>query len=210
MVDWIQHYQVVELLALFDKTAGIKKAEGSKIINLEPYCFKHMQQNYRLVKYFTAVFLIVSFSCGQKKSENRSTDTKESLHTQSKPPSSSQDSLYITQLSAVFFEPDPIQFEKLKSITEKRAFETNVHEYFFQFRNATAYLQEHFPHVKIISAKNFRYVVFQSQGLLPATEVIDLDRVSDAWGMYFFKPLKQARLIDMMSVDTEAPNYFSK
>jgi hypothetical protein len=170
-----------------------------------------MKPNYRQINLiFVIVFLMISFSCGQKKAENKSADTKESLHKQTKPPSTSQDSLHIDQPSAVFFEPDTIQFEKLKSITEEKAFQTNVHEYFFQFRNAKAYLHEHLPRVKVISAKNYRYLVFESKGTFPAIEVIDLDQVPDAWGMYFFEPLKQSRFIDMMSIDTEAPNYFSK
>jgi hypothetical protein len=153
------------------------------------------------------ILLAVLVCCHEKSANKKSIDKTESVQ-KTKPPSSFQDTLSIDKTSAVYFEPDSIQLEQLKSISEKNSFETNVHETFYQLRNTKAFLQQHLPRVKIISAKNFRWLVFKNDGKL--VELIDLDKIADAWGMYFFEPGKNPRLIDMMSIDTEAPNYFSK
>ena len=153
-------------------------------------------------------FLIILFSCHEKTRENKNIDKTESAQRKTKPPSVSQDSLIINQPAAIFFEPDSAQFQNLKSITAENVFETNVHESFFQFKTAKSFLQQHMPAVKILSAKNFRYLVFPDKA--KTADIIDLDKIADSWGLYFFEPGKEPRLIDIMSIDTEAPNYFSK
>jgi hypothetical protein len=158
--------------------------------------------------FFIMFFLISLINCQQKVKKNKSVEEKHSSQPKSKPASSFADSLIISSAAAISFEPDSIQLQKIKSITDSNEFQTMVHEYFFQQRNATLFLQQHWPHVKILSAKNFRYLIFRNQR--QTIEVVDLDKIPDFFGMYFFEPGKNPQRIDMMSIDTEAPNYFSK
>jgi hypothetical protein len=154
---------------------------------------------------FSLLFVVC---CKENASKNKDVVKTDSAQQKGKPPSNFQDSLFISQPSAIFFEPDSVQFQKLKAISDEKGFQTNVHESFFQFKTAKSFLQQHLPLVKILSARNSRYLVFKPGGKI--ARVIDLDKVPDAWGLYFFEPGKDPRLVDMMSIDTEAPNYFSK
>jgi hypothetical protein len=158
--------------------------------------------------YFFAVCLSLPVSCNEKANSNKQVKQQEIQSSKKKPGATSSDSLIVTLPSVVFFEPDSIQLEKIRKISDDDAFKTSVHEYFYMSRNVKSYLGQHRPGLKILEAKNFRYIVFVRSG--GSTEIIDLDGIADAWGMYVFDPDKDPQLSDMMNVDTEIPRYFPK
>jgi hypothetical protein len=125
-----------------------------------------------------------------------------------KPGATGNDSLKITGASVVFFQPDSVQLEKIRQLTADRIFRSNVHDFEFQSYTVRMYIKKNRPDLKIYGAKDFRYIVFiKGQD---NRSIIDLDKIQDAWGMYVFDPKKDPRRSDMMNVDTEIPDYFSK
>lgn len=124
-----------------------------------------------------------------------------------KPGTESMDSLMIPGNSAVFFEPDSIQLEKIRSVVEPGVFEATTHEYFYQQRNARIFLTRDWPSIKIINTKSHRFLVFERPG--GKNETIDLNRLSDSHGMFVFDGKNQPRLLDMMNVETQVADYFN-
>ena len=167
---------------------------------------------YRERKYLYSLvlflFVCILAACNQNSRQDTGKKQQEVPSQKTKPGATGTDSLKVSSSSVVFFEPDSIQLEKIRKITKDEVFKTSVHEYFYMSRNAKAYIQEHRPELKILEAKNFRYIVFTRSDA--SEEIIDLDKLADAWGMYVFDPKKTPQLSDMMNVDTEIPRYFSK
>jgi hypothetical protein len=123
-----------------------------------------------------------------------------------KPPSSYNNSLEIPPLSAVFFEPDSIQLEKIKAVTDDHVFKGSMHEYAYQIKNGHFFLKRYWPQVKIFVTKKARFLVFQHAN--KSTDSIDLDK-NDPCGMYVFDGVKKPLLVDMTNIETQVPDYFS-
>jgi hypothetical protein len=158
--------------------------------------------------YLFLVYLSLLVSCAEKAGSNKQEKQQESLPAKTKPGATGSDSLRVNAASVIFFEPDSIQLEKIRQITEDRIFKSNVHDFEFQSYTVKMYVKKNRPDLKVFRAKNFRYIVFVKSD--NRNEVIDLDKIADAWGMYVFDPKKEPQLSDMMNVDTEIPRYFSK
>lgn len=153
--------------------------------------------------FLTAIF----FSCSGKGPQSIPANSRQMPAVHSKPPGSFQDSLIITNRSAVFYEPDSMQKEKIKTVTEERIFNSSMHEYYYQVRNAHIILKKEWPDVKIIDARHVRYLIFvKSNG---EKEIIDLDQKDDAYGMFVFDTHKSPRQIEMTNVENQVPDYFS-
>ena len=110
--------------------------------------------------------------------------------------------------SAVFYNPDSLQWEKIKAITDTMIFESTVHDCFYQMRNARNSLQKNWPEIKMVEVSNARWIRFR---LLNGTsEYIDLDTLNDPCGILLFDGHKKPRLVDMMNIDTELGFYFTQ
>jgi hypothetical protein len=129
-------------------------------------------------------------------------------HAVNKPPSSYRDTVLIRDSAAVFYNPDSLQLEKIRAVTEKGIFESNVHEYFFQMRNSRNVMAKYYPRLRIIEVKNARFLLFVKQG--GEKELVDLDTKNDQSGIFLFDARKSPRFVDMTNIDTELGFYFSK
>jgi hypothetical protein len=161
-----------------------------------------------IIWYLLLVIFISSCSNAPKKEkaiEHKDENKKQTLN---KPTSTSQDTLKITVASAVFYHPDSLQLQKIKEITDERIYEGQMHEFFFQMRNARIVLTKNWKKIKIIEAKNTRYLLFIMKGLKHV--IIDLNEKNDPYGLFLFTPDKEPHFADMMNIDTELPFYFSK
>lgn len=125
----------------------------------------------------------------------------------SKPPAYYRDTLKIDVKAAVFYRPDSLQLQKIKEITEERIFESQMHEYFFQMRNARIVLKKNWPSIHIVEAKNVRYLLFKKWNNMSVC--VDLDK-KDPYGLFLFDNKKDPHFTDMMNIDSELPFYFSK
>ena len=124
-----------------------------------------------------------------------------------KPPSSFDDSLLIHSNSAVFFQPDSLQLEKIKSVNEKMVFESLIHDCFFQMRNARLVIQKYWPEIQIVESSKFRYLVFLKAN---SHQIIDLNTVNDICGIYLFDSLRNPVRINMTNIDSELGFYFQR
>ena len=125
-----------------------------------------------------------------------------------KPASSYNDTIKISSSSAVFYDPDSLQLEKLKAITNKQIFDGTMHECFYQMRNARIVLKKEYPGIKIIEVKNVRYLLFKK--INNETEIIDLNEKNDPCGVFIFDAVHSPRLTDMTNIETELGFYFSR
>ena len=125
-----------------------------------------------------------------------------------KPPSTYQDTLIVDKVSAVFYYPDSIQLGKIKKLLDTGVFEGTMHEYFYQMRNAKMVIAKNWSVLKVIEAKNIRYLLFKKTGNKPT--LVDLDSRGDPYGLFLFDPGKEPALVDMMNIEGELPSYFHK
>ena len=123
-----------------------------------------------------------------------------------KPGSSFRDTLLVKQRSAIFYEPDSLQLEKIREVTNKNVYESSMHEYEYQFKNAKNLLHLYWKDVKILEAKKIRYLHFVLSG--GKTQTIDLDKFNDAFGLFVFDPSKPPRPIEMTNAGSLIPDYF--
>ena len=123
-----------------------------------------------------------------------------------KPPSNFSDTLIIDAKSAVFFNPDSLQWEKIHATTSKEMYETYVHNCFYQMRNARMVIKQYYPKVHIIESSRARYLLFNRKDRNKV--FVDLDTQRDICGIYLFDGIKDPELIDMMNIDTALRFYF--
>jgi len=159
-----------------------------------------------------AIGLFVFFSCsGHGDSEKNKTKEEQESGTipvrYKKPPSSFNDTIIITVHSAVFYNSDSLQLEKIKAITDNPVYESNVHDCFFQMRNARIVLKKYWPQIEITDTYQHRYLLFVKAN--NNKTCIDLNSKNDMCGIFLFDGVKEPQLADMMNIDTALEYYFS-
>jgi hypothetical protein len=125
-----------------------------------------------------------------------------------KPPSSFSDTLVINFPSAVFYNPDSLQLEKIKKVTLKNEYETEVHNCFYLMRNAHLEIKKYWPEIHIIETSVNRYLLFVKAD--KNKTCIDLNSKGDMCGIFLFDGKKEPELADMMNIDTALEFYFGK
>ena len=85
-------------------------------------------------------------------------------------------------------------------------YENDVHDCFYQMRNARKELEKYWPGVRIIDALKIRYLLFEKPGATPS--LVDLDQQNAMCGIYIFDPGKEPLFVDMTNIDTELHFYF--
>lgn len=155
-------------------------------------------------------FCLVLLACNPAPRQTKiaETATKDSLAIQHKPPSGYLDTLWIHQAAAVFYEPDSSQLKAIEARTEDWIFDSSMHEYFYQIRNARIVLKRDWPDIPVLEARHKRYLVFPSQQ--DALQVIDLDQFDDAYGLFLFRPGRKPEFVDMTNIDQALQFYFGK
>ena len=125
-----------------------------------------------------------------------------------KPSSSYSDTVEIVSSSAVFYNADSFQLEKIKAVTEAGIFESLMHEFFYQMRNSRMVLKKYYPHIEIREIENARYLLFKKTD--GGKELIDLNDKNDPYGIFIFDGLHSPRLVDMTNIESELGFYFSR
>ena len=123
-----------------------------------------------------------------------------------KPSSGFSDTLVINEISAVFYNPDSLQLNKIQAITKKELYETDVHNCFYLMRNARMVLKKYWPRIHIVETSEYRYLLFVKAD--NSRTCIDLDTKEDMCGILLFDRKKGPELIDMMNIDTALGFYF--
>jgi len=164
------------------------------------------------MKLFTIYIISVlslTASCSSNPVQDKEKKASPSSHqVLTKPPSNFQDTMLIDFPAAVFYLPDSLQLEKIKELTDSSIFEAAMHEYFFQMRNARMSIKRDWPELKIVEAKNIRFLLFKGRD--NDSTYIDLNTKNDSHGLFLFQPGKKPHYADMMNIDTELGFYFKK
>ncbi len=163
-------------------------------------------KNY-LLHCISIILAIAFISCGNEKKAKESKVKPTTLENKNKPPSSYSDTINIKVRSAVFYYPDSLQLEKIKEVTGKNVYESSMHEYFYQLKYAHKVLKEHWSDIKIIEAKNVRYLQFVKTD--HTTDYIDLNTKNDAYGLFVFDPAKTPTQLELTNAESEIGFYFS-
>jgi len=157
---------------------------------------------------FLSALLILSCSDSPPQNKPAQNKTENKNLAKNKPSSTFSDTLKINSSAAVFYSPDSLQLEKIKSVTDTRVYEGSMHEYYYLMRNAHFVIKKNMPQLKIIEAKNVRYLLFINAD--KSENCIDLDTKNDAYGLFVFDRQKPPRLLDMANIESELGFYFSK
>lgn len=163
--------------------------------------------NFVFYALLTSFFLSCSGNTSEKKTDQQTGKNAET-RILVKPPATYADTLIISSASAVFYHPDSIQLEKIKSTYKKDFFENMVHENFYQMRNARNVLIKYWPNIEIIETSSARFLLFVKAD--KSKVCIDLNTEGDMNGIFLFDQKKDPELIDMMNVDTALGFYFKK
>ena len=163
----------------------------------------------KLFTIYTVSVLLLTASCSSNPVRDKEKKASPSSHqVLTKPPSNFQDTMLIDFPAAVFYLPDSLQLEKIKELTDSSIFEAAMHEYFFQMRNARMSIKRDWPRLKIVEAKNIRFLLFKGRD--NDSTYIDLNTKNDSHGLFLFQPGKKPHYADMMNIDTELGFYFKK
>ena len=147
-------------------------------------------------------------SCNNEKKKDEEKKTVSYAVTISKPSSSYADTLIITSASAVFYMPDSLQLERIRSVNTKIIFESIQHDCFYQMRNARQVLKKYWPQVRIFETSKARYLLFVRNDKNKIG--IDLNTKNDMCGIFLFDGKKEPELADMMNIDTALGFYFAE
>ena len=164
-----------------------------------------------LAQYGVIALLLFTCSCSEGYKKNTpqaaiSPKTKSLII--KKPVSSFNDTIVIKANSALFYSPDSMQMEKIKSVNQKVTFDLLTHNCHYQMENARIVIKKYWPQLKIIETSNSRYLLFQKTN---KTKVcIDLNEKNDICGLFLFDGKKDPVLVYMPNVDTQLGFYFSK
>jgi hypothetical protein len=123
-----------------------------------------------------------------------------------KPASGFSDTLLIKGSVAVFFTPDSVQLGKIKAVMGKMQYESDVHDCFFQAKNARSVISAYWPGVKIVEARNCRFILFVNNN--GTAQLLDLDMKNDMCGLFLFNGIKDPVQADMTNIDTFLEQYF--
>jgi len=168
------------------------------------------QSKTTLLRVLALIFVLILFySCINTGSSKRNkTEIPANSHAvqYKKPSSSFSDTLVINKVSAVFYNPDSSQLNKIQAITKKELYETDVHNCFYLMRNARMVLKKYWPHIHIIETSEYRYLLFIKAD--NSQTCIDLDTKEDMCGILLFDRKKEPELIDMMNIETALGFYF--
>ena len=160
---------------------------------------------------FSVSVVLIQNACinqNEEKKEDKPDVKKESSPVYKKPSSNYRDSLHINSPAAVFYHPDSLQLLRIKATMDSTVYDATMHEFFYQMRNARIVIKKNKPGLKIIEAKNCRYLVFHKKD--GTAEFIDLDTKNDAYGLFLFNLNKSPLLVDIMNIDTALSFYFEE
>jgi hypothetical protein len=154
------------------------------------------------------VTILFTDSCRISEKNQPVKPAMEEITIRKKPGSSFQDTLIVTVPTVVFYQPDSMQLERIRMITDSNIFKGSMHDYFYQQRNAKRFATKTLPDLPVIQCYKARYIKFIKAD--KSFVMIDLDQVNDAYGLYVFDAIKSPSLLDMTNIESQLPDYFRR
>ncbi|HEX3078990.1 MAG TPA: hypothetical protein VHQ04_00945 [Puia sp.] len=155
--------------------------------------------------------ILLAYSCSQSPEKNNNQVTRDQGPKPvivKKPPSSFDDTVIIDHESAVFYNPDSLQLEKIKLVNEKRVYETLTHDCFYMMQNARNVVRQHWPRIRIVEVVKARWLLFVKKD--KSKICIDLNARNYICGLFLFDTKKDPEPVDMPNVDTFLGFYFGQ
>lgn len=156
------------------------------------------------------VILLVPVACQNRSGKTKLPEGDSAKPSKSviKPPTIFSDTLKIDSKAAVFYYPDSLQLEKIKAGLDTAIFNAVMHEYFYQFRYAHIVLKKYWPGIRILEARNKKYLLFIK--IDNSTKIIDLDSKYDPYGLFVFDPGKNPTQLELTNAESEIGFYFAE
>jgi hypothetical protein len=137
---------------------------------------------------------------GNAAEQNEQQPLEDSINKQvRKPPALLQDTLLIDGPAAVLYQPDSIQLQLMKKRLKPMQYESNMHEFYYQQRNARIAINKNWPNLAVLEAKGYRYLLFKKNS---GSVCMDLDSLADPYGLIIFNVEKDPVAVDMTNVET--------
>jgi hypothetical protein len=156
-------------------------------------------------------FMVLICSCSQSPEKNNQQVKKDQALKApiiKKPPSSFNDTVVIYGESAVFYNPDSLQMQKIKSVNDERVYATITHDCFYMMQNARNVIRKFWPRVRIVEVDKARYLLFVRKD--ENKICIDLNTRRNICGLFLFDPKKNPESADMPNINTSLGFYFGK
>jgi hypothetical protein len=170
---------------------------------------------YNRVIHFVITFMVIGlfFGCSHPETSKKVNGQEEPKPVTTgviykKPPSSFGDTLIIRGRSAVFYNPDSLQREKIKETSLQNIYESNEHDCFYLMRNARIVLDKSWSRIHIIETSVNRYLLFVKAD--KTKTCIDLNSKGDMCGIFLFDGKKEPEPADMMNIETALGFYFAE
>lgn len=163
----------------------------------------------KIVFLFKSISLVLVFfiiACNQN-GKNSKLEAKNSRIINHKPKSTVSDSMVILGRAAVFYYPDSIQLNKIKSITDPQIADGTMHELQFQIKYSKKIIRSNWRELNILDARNVRFLVFKKD--TGNQIIIDLDTFDDPYGLFVFNGNKAPVWIDMTNLEQGLHYYFN-
>jgi hypothetical protein len=164
---------------------------------------------WSVIKFGLIVIILTACSCSQSPEKNNKQAKKDPIsRIIKKPPSSFEDTVIIKGQSAVFYNPDSQQLEKIKSLNETNVYATITHDCYYQMQNARNVIRLYWPRISIVEVIKARWLLFVKAD--QSKIYIDLNTKNNICGLFLFDPKKIPELADMPNIDTFLEFYFGK
>ena len=150
-------------------------------------------------------------SCTQSPEKNDKGLKKDQVirpKTPEKPPSSFEDTVIVDRESAVFYNPDSLQLEKIKRVNNKMVYETMIHDCYYMMQNARKVIRKQWPGVRIVEVMKASHLLFIKKD--KSKICINLNAKNNICGLFLFDPKKDPEPVDMPNIDTFLGFYFGQ
>jgi hypothetical protein len=164
-----------------------------------------------VIKHGMLAIILLTCSCSSSSEQSNKQGGKDQTREHAivkKPPSSFEDTVMVDRESAIFYNPDSLQLEKIKLANEKDVYGTMTHDCYYMMQNARNVIRQHWPRIRIVEVMKARWLLFVKKD--KSKMYIDLNARNDICGLFLFDPKKDPEPVDMPNIDTFLGFYFGQ
>lgn len=153
---------------------------------------------------------LIFYSCNsdtvQKPTNHENSPLAKEIDINASASSTDSNVLIINTKTAVFYEPDSIQIEKRKSQGNEEDFYAGADDYLWYMNESFNYLDSvQLPITNVREKRILKFVNVDGE-----STIINLDTLSDLWGVYFFDGQKSPMEADILDIGSDYNKYFNK
>lgn len=165
------------------------------------------QKKKQVMRKYIAVFgLAFICACNYSTDKKAAVSIKDTVAVKTTAAALNTDTLFVDERAAVFVMPGNSRIAKRKKEIGEENFQIGADDYAFYLNEAGTFLDS--VKMKTIDTKYEKFIKFIGAG--NRNEIVAIDKLPELWSIYFFDPAKKARQIDMIAIEEEYKNYFTK